>query len=99
MRLSAIQHQIEEATAQAHRICDAIDENVFKRRPRPESWSIAECLAHLNLTTRAFLPLIEHALETGTKRRIPEAHEYHKDFTGWLICWTLEPPFRIKIKT
>lgn len=30
-------------------------------RARPESWSVAECIAHLNLTARAMQPLLESA--------------------------------------
>src|SRR5262245_43928111 len=98
-RLADIQYQIEEATLRAHRLCDKIDEQMFRRRPSPASWSIAESIAHLSLTTESFLPLIDRVLETGTKRKVQRADRYHKDIAGWLLCWFMEPPFRMKIKT
>jgi uncharacterized damage-inducible protein DinB len=99
MRLADLQYQLEQATQRAHAVCESVDERAFGQRPRPESWSIAECITHLNLTTRAFLPLIDSALANGTKRKVPGFHEYHKDLAGWLLCWFLEPPFRMKVKT
>src|SRR5215475_7024758 len=99
MRLATIQHQLEETTLHAHAICDALNEDAFQRRPRTDSWSIAECITHLNLTTRAYLPLIDHTLETGTKRRVADLFEYHRDIKGWLLCSMLEPPARMKVKT
>src|SRR5262245_41314949 len=98
-RLSDIQYQIEEATQRAHRICDGVDDRGFRRRPIPTSWSAAECIAHLSLTTNAFLPLIDRALETGTKRKVERTDGYHKDLAGWLLCWFIEPPFRMRVRT
>src|SRR5262245_34996030 len=98
-RLADIQYQIEEATQSAHRLCDKIDEPTFKHRPSPASWSIAECIVHLSLTTESFLPLIDRVLETGTKRKVQRADRYHRDIVGWLLCRFMEPPFRMKVKT
>jgi DinB superfamily len=99
MRLADLQYQLEQASRRVHAICESVDDHAFGRRPRPESWSIAECIDHLNLTTKSFLPLIDGALASGTKRKVTGSHQYHKDLTGWLLCWFLEPPFRVKVKT
>src|SRR5262245_42759454 len=98
-RLADIQYQIEEATRRVHRICDGVDDRAFRRRPTPTSWSAVECIAHLSLTTNAFLLLLDRSLETGTKRKVQRTDRYHKDFVGWLLCWFMEPPFRMRVKT
>lgn len=65
-------------------------------RPGGKSWSAAECLQHLNITSRAFLPRLERALEEmaagggAALRMEPMAR---------LLEWWLEPPSRLKAPT
>jgi uncharacterized damage-inducible protein DinB len=61
------------ATARARALTDGLDETTFHARPSSQSWSMAECLAHLNLTTEAYLPLIREAIARGraTSRKPP----------------------------
>jgi hypothetical protein len=71
----------------------------WARRPSPERWSPGECVAHLNLTSTAMLPLLRRGLEDA--RRIPGAsHDsYRRDLTGWLLWRTISAPGRFKART
>jgi hypothetical protein len=69
------------------------------RRPHEHSWSAAECVHHLSITTRAFLPLIDEALAVPDARRFDPAHRYHRDVAGLMLAWWLEPPYRMRTKT
>lgn len=40
-----------------------VGERDWARRPSPSEWSVAECVAHLNLTSVAMVPLIVRALQ------------------------------------
>jgi DinB superfamily len=65
------------ATAQRLRRLDAAAPGAaWHRRPGPDRWSAADCIAHLNLTSEALLPLVRG---------------YRRDLLGWLI-WTLMTP-------
>jgi len=64
-------------------------------RPAKGGWSIAECLEHLNMTTRAFLPRWRAALAKAS----PGDGPYRADFWGKLLAWTLEPPPRFRMPT
>ena len=41
----------------------------WNRRPAPERWSPSDCVAHLNLTAIAMMPLIRHGLDEARRSR------------------------------
>jgi hypothetical protein len=67
------------------------------RRADPQAWSIAECVAHLTLTTDAFLPLLDEAIARAPARagRPP----FRKSFLGGWLARGMEPPVRGRFKT
>lgn len=68
-------------------------------RPGPQSWSAAECLVHLTLTSTAFAPRLDVALrelrEAGRRNDGPS----RMDWTGRMLNWSLEPRPWLKMKT
>ena len=40
-----------------------IDDETFNAKPSPTSWSVGECVVHLNTIAKGYLPLFEGALE------------------------------------
>lgn len=98
-QLAALLSELTDAIAHARKLIEAVDEAQFQQRPVEGAWSIAECLAHLNLTTRAYLPLIGEALKSSQGAGLPVTHRYRSDLKGWFLGWAMEPPFRMKIKT
>lgn len=98
-QLEALQREIVDVTVHARRLVDRLDAATFERRPVEGSWSAAECLVHLNLTTEAFLPLIDDALSNATRDAVDARTHYRKDVVGWLLGWVMEPPVRMKVKT
>ncbi|MBI4420376.1 MAG: DinB family protein [Gemmatimonadetes bacterium] len=98
-QLALVADELRTATARARAVTDGLDEAAFHRRPEPTRWSVAECLVHLNLTTQAYLPKIDRAIrEAQTGPRLPDAR-YRRDFMGWLLCWMVEPPARLRLRT
>lgn len=98
-QLEAIVDEIRSATELARQLASSVDEKSFSRQPAPGSWSVAECLEHLSLTTDAYLPLLDGALERSTGGEVDSAHRYRKDWIGRLLAWSMEPPSRVKTKT
>ncbi len=62
-QLQNILDQFGAAQARLHRLADSLTETRWAERADPARWSVAECVAHLNLFGRAFLPLLRKALE------------------------------------
>jgi len=66
-------------------------------RPESGGWSAVECLAHLNLTSAAMLPLIEAAI-ADLGARGARGGASRMDMMGRLLRWVLEPR-RFRSKT
>lgn len=98
-RMAAIEGELEDARKRAHRLAVTARDERWRQRPDPDRWSVAECVEHLNLTTKAYLPLIRDAIERGQASEAPSRVRYRRDLVGWLICWASEPPVRIRLKT
>jgi hypothetical protein len=70
------------------------------RRPDPTSWSVAECLAHLTLTTDAYVPAIREALADGRRQNLLSSRQsFRMELPARLLAWWLEPPYRLKSRT
>ncbi|HEX9982218.1 MAG TPA: DinB family protein [Thermoanaerobaculia bacterium] len=97
--LTELETEINDATARARHLVDSIDGRIFTVRPHPNSWSAAECLAHLSLTTESFLPLLQSAIDDGKKRKVTTSKPPKMDLIGRVLRWFLEPPMRSRVKT
>lgn len=98
-QIEALLRQLSDATARAERLAGAATPQKLAARPSPTSWSAAECLAHLTLTTDAYLPLLDAALAAAPPGTVAHDHRYAPGFIGGLLAWSLEPPYRMKTKT
>ena len=63
----------------------------WTQAPAPGRWSPAACVAHLNLTSRAMLPLLHDGLRKASGSPIGPPAQYRRDIAGWVI-WTLIAP-------
>lgn len=67
-------------------------------QPARGRWSAAECVAHLNLTSEALVPVLRRALcEVASIPR--RSARYRQDALGWLVWKALEPAGRLKTRT
>ncbi|SRR6266571_3980819 len=96
-QLAVIASDLEAASARATRLMDSLDEARFHARRDLTRWSAAECIAHLTLTARVYVPLIDAALAQGAP--VAGVPRYQRDILGWLLSVLLEPPVRIRLKT
>lgn len=97
-QLAAVADEFAAATARATTLVETLDERQFQQRPGPARWSVAECLQHLNLTSVAYLPLLDAVFPGGRSAARDDSRRYRRDLTGWLLCLSLEPG-RSRFKT
>jgi hypothetical protein len=98
--LNQIRVQIEDASSQARKLVQDLDPALLGRRPDQNSWSVAECIAHLSLTADAFLAPIRQAIEDGRSRHLRQSGtSFHRGISARLLEWFLEPPYRLKSRT
>jgi DinB superfamily len=98
-QLQVIRDDFDEAKARLHRLAASAAEPLWTRRPDPARWSMAECVAHLNLSADAYLPLLHTALDAGRRSGSPAPRRYRRDPVGWLLWRTMAPPVRHRVRT
>ena len=97
--LEAVETELSEATARAWQLIRSTDGRLFTVRPQPGSWSAAECLAHLSVSTDLFLPVLVKAIADGRAKGLTSAREPKMDVVGRTLRWFMEPPIRSRVKT
>ena len=68
-------------------------------RLESDRWSIAECVAHLNLFSEAFLPMISDACEQARESGWLVDGPFKMDVIGRVLKYALEPPSKWKAVT
>jgi hypothetical protein len=94
-----LQAQFREISNRASALRSRFDAAAFAARPKTDSWSAAECLAHLNLSVDPYFPTWREAIEQGARATPAPRAAYRLDFWGWVLVWTLEPPPRFRVPT
>ena len=63
--LKVLRTDLRNLVATAQERLAPLDPEVLLRRPTPDSWSVAECLAHLIATNAGYLTSIDEALRNS----------------------------------
>jgi hypothetical protein len=98
-QLEAVIREFDEAEARLERLAAELPRDWWQRRPEAARWSIAECVAHLNLTADGYLPLLRRGIERAREVGGPPPRRYRRDFAGWLLWRTTGPPVRVRVRT
>lgn len=62
--------QFEQLSADADALTAPLTDEQFTWRPDQDSWSIAECLDHLNATARVYLPALDEGISDAIRRGV-----------------------------
>ena len=81
-QLRQVSDALAHSEARLAKLADQVPDDRWSVRSDPARWSVAECIAHLNMTNAAFEPRIRKAIEEA--RTLPRAGtaEYKSDFLG-----------------
>ncbi len=94
-QLADVAADLERARSRLHRLADALPDDRWARRADPARWSVAECVAHLNLTAQAYAPLLRAALAEAAALDGAAPARYRRDPVGWLLSRMVGPLPRI----
>lgn len=86
--------ELDACTRRAHQLADRAGDTGFARRPPSGKWSLGEHLAHLVITTDAYLPILRDLASANASASRDAARTYRRDVLGGLLAWVLEPPVR-----
>lgn len=97
--LSELEAQFTSICLRAQTLVAKAGPELCCKRPTAESWSVAECLQHLNVSLDAYFPIWQQMIANAGPRKTEMNAPYRLDFWGRLLGWILEPPPRIRSKT
>ena len=98
-QLSAIVQDLQAVEQRLRQLHDWLPRDAWSQPPSPGRWSPAECVAHLNLTSRAMLPLLGDGLHKAIRNPIGPPARYRRDLVGWLIWKLIAPSNRLRTRT
>ncbi|MEW5974770.1 MAG: DinB family protein [Acidobacteriota bacterium] len=98
-QLNDLQDQLKAAASRAEQLAGGLSGTQLEHRPLRDRWSIAECLKHLTLTSRAYLPIIDCAIEEARLSGLLGGGPFRMDWMGRVLKWVVEPPVRIRVRT
>jgi len=90
-QLTAIVNDLQAVQQRLRQLHRWLPREAWSQAPAPGRWSPAECVAHLNLTSRAMLPLLHDGLRKASVSPIGPPSRYRRDIVGWLV-WNLIAP-------
>lgn len=98
-QLEEIISEFNSASARLRELHRSLAPDRWNQRPSAESWSPGECVAHLNLTGIAMVPIIQQGIEEARAARGKAGDRYRRDLVGWLLWKSISTPGRFKAKT
>jgi hypothetical protein len=98
-QISKLKDELLAASEKAATIVHASRSDRLIARPSPGGWSAVECLIHLNLTSKQYIPLIHSAIQQAQKDGLDSTGPFRRDWKGRFLAWFLEPPYRMRGKT
>src|SRR6476660_3052381 len=90
--LESLRKQIEDIVADAHKLTAGVSQRQFNWQPKPGRWSMAQCLAHLNVVGAIQLPRIEASIRLAREQGVAGSGPYRHGFVGRCFVSLIEPP-------
>jgi hypothetical protein len=90
-QLLAVANSLESAQGRLRRLSDRLSDESWSRHPAAGRWSVSECVEHLNLTSKAYLPLLREAVAEARDRGGARQKHYRRDPLGWFMSMMIGP--------
>lgn len=94
-QLAALVKSLESAQQKLRLLSDTVSSAQFTRHPAPAKWSAADCVEHLNLTSRAYVPLLRNAIAEARSLQRGHSGSYSMDIPGRLLAFMMRPMMHI----
>jgi hypothetical protein len=96
--IDAFRTEFERLSAHADALVAPLSEEQFTWQPAPGIWSVAECIEHLNVTARLYLPKLDEAIADAIRRGRYAEGPFHYNWIGRFVVGSMEPPARLRMK-
>jgi len=96
--LDAFRVQFEQLADEADALAGALSDEQFNWRPPSGGWSVAQCIDHLNVTARMYLPKLDEGIASAIRRGLYGEGPFRYNWLGRMFVKTVEPPARFRVK-
>jgi hypothetical protein len=94
-----LRRQFEQLSADATALVEPLTDTQFTWQPAPGAWSIAQCIDHLNVTARVYLPKLDEAIASAMRRGLYGRGPFRYSRIGRWMARSQEPPAKLRMKT
>jgi hypothetical protein len=91
--------ELRDARSRAEAIFTGPSSAQLLRRASEKRWSAAECVEHLNISNRAYLPRLKEGLSSLRHKNLTASSVFRLDWNARLLKYWLEPPSRLRLPT
>ena len=96
--LDAFRRQFEQLADEADTLAGSLTDEQFNWQPPSGGWSVAQCIDHLNVTARVYLPKLDEGIADAIRRGLYAEGPFRYGWIGRLMVSTVEPPPRFKAR-
>lgn len=96
--IEAFRTEFERLSTEADALVAPLSEAQFTWQPAPGAWSVAECIDHLNVTARLYLPKLDEAIADAIRRGRYAEGPFSYNWIGRFVVSSMEPPARVRMK-
>jgi hypothetical protein len=96
--IDAFRREFEGIAAEAQALVAPLSDTQFNWQPRPDSWSVAQCLDHLNITARLYMPNLDEGIAAAIQRGLYSAGPFSYNWLGRLFVHVVKPQTKFKAK-
>ena len=97
--IDEFRQQFERLSAEADLLVAPLTEEQFSWEPAPGAWSVADCIDHLNIVARMYLPALDEGIAEAIRRGLYGEGPFTHDLVGGFFVRTMEPPARLRMKS
>src|SRR5688572_28231355 len=90
--------QFEQLSLDAEALVAPLNDRQFAWQPAPGAWSVAQCIDHLNVTARQYLPMLDEGIADAIRRGRYSAGPYAYNWIGRLMVHLVAPTTRMRAK-
>jgi hypothetical protein len=94
----AVSRDVADSRRRAQAVIADLTQEQVMRRPDPGKWSIAECIAHLNITATTVQKLMAGGIERGRQEKKFGKGPFSIGVRGRLFVWIAEPPPKFRLR-
>jgi DinB superfamily len=96
--LQSMLQQIAAIKTDGQAIAAGLTDDQLNWHPAEGSWSILDCLQHLNVAVTETLPAFDRAIAEGRARDQAGAGPFRYGWFSRMMVWSMEPPARFRMK-